>query len=92
MSKLKELDELMRAADAAGYAMASMDDDPAAGTTAAAYLAEQLARGAQSTKTAVPADALARSVSDGAARGRLTSGAETVRSTVYGYLGIGIPA
>jgi hypothetical protein len=83
------LDELLRAAEAAGFAMAAPDEEPTlAATTVQAVSVEDIARGARDVKSTQTAPAQP----SGFARNGGRSGAYSVRETVYGYLGFGVPA
>lgn len=91
------LDELNRAAAAAGYAMAAWDDEPLpsprAATEESRVSMEDSARGArQLVVQPAAATELAPRVALPAVPNALKSGAHTVRDTVYGYLGFGVPA
>ncbi len=97
MASVPGLDELLRAAEAAGFAMAAPDDDqtPFATTVSAstAVTVEDLARGARAVSARPAVVALAASGPVGALVPKsVRSGAHTVRETVYGYLGFGVPA
>ncbi len=92
MSTSHALEELARAASAAGYAMASFEDD----TTPASPLpvGEKVARGERIPSAAqvlsslpVPAVRTARSDSKG-----FVAGAQQVREAVFGYFGLGATA
>ena len=96
MSSVPTLEDLERAAVAAGYAMASTDYDLETDTPTPPRLksqsAEDLARGARTPKSNLPALAGPLSPASETAKGRLATGAQTVRESVYGYLRFGIPA
>ena len=90
------LDELHRAAEAAGFAMAAPDDDDGATERAVPVRkvsVEEVARGGLRGQ---PADRqlllAAPRTQPNAAPSRLIAGAHSVRETVYGYLGFGVPA
>jgi hypothetical protein len=97
MSAPRSIDELNRAAAAAGFAMAGMDDEPAttARTTAprSAVSVEDSARGARQVAAAAPSSdqTAARAILPAGAN-TLRAGANSVRDTLYGYLGFGVPA
>ena len=90
----------MRAAEAAGYSMASPDDDlaqtsaavPISAIVPQAVSVEDLARGSRpammSEQQSVAVAVAAGSMIPQSVR----TGAHSVRETVYGYLGFGIPA
>ena len=87
MSVSHTLDELNRAAAAAGYAMAAVDDE--ADLAVVKSSGDEVARGArvptaQSVLAALPAPRRGTDTSRG-----FLAGANTVRDTVYGYLGLG---
>ena len=97
------LDDLMRAAEAAGFAMAAPDDDPMQVSAAVpisaivspAVSVEDLARGARRAVTAE--QAAAQTGVTTAAAGSMVpksvrTSANSMRDTVYGYLGLGVPA
>ena len=97
MSSMSGHDELLRAAAAAGFAMATAEDDLTTAdrqtSSGSKVSVEELARGGR----AVPATEMqalavvARHQTPTAPRGLMAS-ANTVRETVYGYLGFGVPA
>ena len=97
MSNVSSLDELARAAAAAGFAMAAPDDDFGPNERRVNQIApvsvEELARGGQRMATAdqLPAVIAARPIEPAAPKG-LLAGANSVRDTVYGYLRLGVPA
>jgi hypothetical protein len=87
-------DELLRAAEAAGFAMAAPDDEQTAIATSvssSSVTVEDLARGARAISSAPPAAASTGAVGALVPKS-VRSGAHTVRETVYGYLGLGVPA
>ena len=89
MSVSHTLDELNRAAAAAGYAMAAVDDE--ADLAVVKSSGDEVARGArvptaQSVLATLPAPRRGRDTDT--SRGFLAS-ANTVRDTVFGYLGLG---
>ena len=88
MGSGNSMDELNRAAEAAGFAMAGAADDfdDASLVTSAKIPVEYVARGAR------PARPVSADHSTSNNRSRLTSGALAVRESVYGYLGLGLPA
>ncbi len=99
MAVASRLDELMRAAEAAGFAMATPDDDLGNTTAAvpistilpAAMSVEDLARGARRAVTAEQAGGAA--VATGTMMPKsVRTGANSMRETVYGYLRFGVPA
>ena len=96
MSAAPTLDDLERAAAAAGFAMAATEDGSDLSqpmhATPSAQSAEELARGARQPKMNLPALAGPQSATNAASKGRLATGAQTVRESVYGYLRFGIPA
>ncbi len=91
------LDDLMRAAEAAGFAMAAPDDDPMQVSAAVpisalvspAVSVEDLARGA---RRAVPAEQTGVAAAGSMVPKSVRTGANSMRDTVYGYLGLGVPA
>ena len=90
MSSTVGLDELVRAANAAGFSMATEDDDVGVAATpvnAILKSAEDLGRGARpvSVRTVVVPAMIARPTVAAAPKG-LMSSANSVRDTVYGYL------
>ena len=97
MSMAQTLDDLDRAAAAAGFAMAAVDDDPDyAVVKAARPSGDAVARGARvpqfrEVMAAIPAANSAQRRVDDAGRG-LMAGAHTVRETVFGYLGLNASA
>lgn len=88
------LEDLERAAAAAGFAMAGIDDlsDAHPRNAPKAQAAEDVARGARAPKVALPALTSPHAATDANGKGRLASGAQAVRESVYGYLRFGIPA
>lgn len=92
MSVSQTLDELDRAAAAAGFAMASEVDDASTALTTP-FEGDAVARGSRTVpiidqpSVAVTA---ARRVDEGARS--LVAGAHNVRDTVYNYLGLGATA
>ena len=99
MDPLVSADDLARAAEAAGYALAFADDqfDEPARTVPMARQAsiEQRARGAREPKpaTVAPIAAAPRRPDIGLdIKGRLAHGASAVRHSVSGYLRLGTPA
>jgi hypothetical protein len=93
MAATSAFDDLMRAAEAAGYAMASPEDDAAlqadAAPVALTVSAEDSARGAR--RVALPASHAGTGTTSMVPK-TVRSGATSVRDTVYGYLGFGVPA
>jgi hypothetical protein len=96
MSTTPSLEELMRAATAAGYAMAAMDDEPAVAsvttTETVSVSVEDSARGARRPVTAAEFVAAGPDRSVVASASGVRSSATAVRDTVYGYLRMGVPA
>ena len=96
MSEVANLDDLNRAAMAAGYAMAGPGDDFDAPTLGVAFAkaaaVEAGARGARTPKLDVPAVLGKSAIAGKPLTTRLASGAHAVRDSVYGYLRFGIPA
>ncbi len=93
MNSADTLDELNRAADAAGYAMASIDDETYASPSIAA--GDAVARGARVPTVKAVLAALPPAQSSPTYRAPQSSyipSAHSVRDTVYGYLGIGATA
>ena len=91
------LEDLMRAASAAGFAMATVDDDlaetPSRDQPVTPRSAEDLARGGQRSLPAYTLPAvIARSAPPVPAAKSLIPSASSVRETVYSYLGRGLPA
>lgn len=91
MNTLQALEELEKAATAAGYAMASQDDDsdfaakPASG--------DAVARGSRVPTVKAALAALPKSGPSVATRpNAIAQSATSVRETVYGYLGISATA
>ena len=97
MSMAQTLDDLDRAAAAAGFAMAAVDDDPDyAVVKPARPSGDAVARGARVPQVrevmgAIPLAHAAQRRVDDAGRG-LMAGAHTVRETVFGYLGLNASA
>jgi hypothetical protein len=95
MATVAGLDELLRAAEAAGFAMAAPDDDQASRATpptlAKAVSGEDIARGARDVKFS-PSNQTRMLLSRSATPNSVRSSAHTVRETVYGYLRFGAPA
>ena len=92
MNSVEALDELTRAADAAGYAMASIDDETYASVKPSG---DEVARGArvptvQAVLAALPPTSPKTYVKS--ADSRFIPSAHSVRDTVYGYLGLGATA
>lgn len=96
MSAAPTLEDLERAAAAAGFAMVGNDPDLETNAPSPSRLksqtAEDLARGARTPKSNLPALAGPLAPASETAKGRLATGAQTVRESVYGYLRFGIPA
>jgi hypothetical protein len=92
MAAVVGLDELIRAAEAAGFAMASPDDEPAAQAlrvpAGKIVSVEDLARGARDVKVSTPVAIAGSAMRPADAR----TGGPSMRETVYGYLGFGAPA
>jgi hypothetical protein len=86
------LDELFRAAEAAGFAMAAPDDEPASAvpaTPVAKFInVEDLARGARDVR---PVQSRLSTSGVIAAKDAHGNG-PTMRETLYGYLRFGVPA
>jgi hypothetical protein len=93
------LDELMRAAEAAGFAMATPDDELSNATAAipisailpASMSVEDLARGARRAVTAEKTGVATMAAGTMMPKSVRTS-ANSMRETVYGYLRFGVPA
>jgi hypothetical protein len=97
MSAPSSLDDLMRAAAAAGYALAADDDEAAvlkpALAVEPAISVEDSARGARRPATAAEFVAAGQArAPEATATSTVRAGANTVRDTVYGYLRMGVPA
>jgi hypothetical protein len=96
MSAPSSLDDLMRAAAAAGFALATDDDEVSvkpARSAEAAISVEDSARGARRPVTAAEFVAAGQSRADApTSTSAVRAGANTVRDTVYGYLRMGVPA
>lgn len=87
------LDQLMRAACAAGFAMVSLEDEEAvAPMRAVVRNVEELARGGRQAVAGSNLPAVVRDRVAPGAKGLVSSAASSVRETVYGYLGLGVPA
>jgi hypothetical protein len=94
------LDDLMRAAEAAGFAMAAPDDDPLQASTAVPISAivsptvsvEDLARGAHRPVTPEQTGVTTTAAAGSMVPKSVRTGANSMRETVYGYLGFGVPA
>lgn len=87
MSTSRALEDLARAASAAGYAMASVDDDSSIVSTVP--VGEEVARGgriptASSMIAALPSPTHRPAHTEGKG---LVAGAQHIRETVFGYLG-----
>jgi len=92
MGSGNKLDDLARAAEAAGFAMAGAADDfdVQSESMTAKVPVESVARGFRPDDSRPNLPILTRSTRP--ARSRLASGAHAVRESLYGYLGLGIPA
>jgi hypothetical protein len=92
MAAVVGLDELIRAAEAAGFAMAAPEDELAAlplkVPVSKIISVEDLARGAREVKMSAPLTAAVSTLRPADTR----TGGPTMRETVYGYLGFGAPA
>ncbi len=99
MAVASGLDDLMRAAEAAGFAMAAPDDDPMqtsatvpiSSIASPAVSVEDLARGARRAVTAEH-NGGASTAAGAMAPKSVRISANSMRETVYGYLGFGVPA
>lgn len=92
MSTSRAMEELTRAATAAGYAMASIEDDAA--LVPPLPIGEEIARGeriptASQALSTLPVPAARSTQAD--ARG-FVAGAQHVREAVFGYFGLGATA
>lgn len=91
MNTLQALDELEKAAAAAGYAMASQDDDNEFVTLPAS--GDAVARGSRVPSVKAALAALPPSGPSSVTRpNAIIQSATSVRETVYGYLGISATA
>jgi hypothetical protein len=92
MAAVPGLDELLRAAEAAGFAMAAPDEGLASVSPIAPAVktasVEDLARGARDVRTVQFGSAATGAIAAQASR----TSAPTMRETVYGYLRFGVPA